>query len=99
MAVHDFVLVDPWIATAPDDAHIYVGENTSLACEAMGNPVPMILWSFVDSEHVEKALPSTSENPNTIHVSKQVIHNVIHNEIHTDHHIYMLWKGNGFSHS
>jgi hypothetical protein len=53
---------DPWIATAPDDAHIYEGDNTSLSCEAMGNPVPGILWTFVDKEHIEKQLPSDDEH-------------------------------------
>ncbi|GAV00439.1 hypothetical protein RvY_11286 [Ramazzottius varieornatus] len=53
---------DPWIATAPDDAHLYEGENTSLSCEAMGNPVPMIIWSFVDKEHIETMLPSDDEH-------------------------------------
>ncbi|OQV22939.1 putative Insulin-like growth factor-binding protein-related protein 1 [Hypsibius exemplaris] len=54
---------DPWIATAPDDAHIYEGENISLGCEAMGNPVPMILWSFVDDDqHIETPLPSDDEH-------------------------------------
>jgi len=52
----------PWIATAPDDAHLFEGENTSLACEAMGNPVPGIMWSFVDSDHVETILPSDFEH-------------------------------------
>ncbi|XP_055353062.1 insulin-like growth factor-binding protein-related protein 1 [Paramacrobiotus metropolitanus] len=53
---------DPWIASAPDDAHIYEGDNTSLACEAMGNPVPTIMWTFVNKDHVEKSLPSDDEH-------------------------------------